>query len=296
MKEFFRSYFSFSRSQQRGVLFLSLIIVVLIALNIFFDQIFLKQHEVNEDYSELVKDFLSENSDSTQAESSDLNFREFNPNEASIDELINMGLTNKQSMNIINYREKVGNFNSADDLKKLYTIDEKLYDRIKKFIVISQIDPPQVNKRQNNNVNHSTPYKEKEIIVDVNLADTSDFKKLNGIGSYFAIRIVKFRDALGGFHSLDQLHEVYGLKDYPETIESVKTQLTLDPSHCNLIPINSMDAKELSFHPYFNKNLSNALINYRDQHGPFEKIEDVKKCRLVTEDIYPKIAPYLSLE
>lgn len=295
MKEFFRVYFSFSRSQQRGVLFLSFLIILFIFLNIFYDNLTRRGLSNQKDYSELVQTFLTEDSLENVMESPKYKFKDFDPNTVSAQTLISMGLTEKQAMNIINYRNKVGEFTKVSELKKLYTIDEKLYGQMVNYIVIQSKRENDISQAQDKVSKEIKNSIEDFVPVEINSADTTDLIKIKGIGSYFANRIVKFRDALGGFHSLEQLYEVYGLKDYPETIESIKEDLTLDVELCNKIEINNVSAESLSKHPYFSSKLSRVLVNYRDQHGPFETIEDVKKCRLVTEDIYANIAPYLSI-
>jgi competence ComEA-like helix-hairpin-helix protein len=62
------------------------------------------------------------------------------------------------------------------------------------------------------------------------------------------------------------------------------------------ININTATIDELKAHPYIKYNLANPIVAYRNEHGSFSKIEDIKKVMAVTEEIYKKIAPYLSLQ
>lgn len=101
---------------------------------------------------------------------------------------------------------------------------------------------------------------------------------------------------VGGFHSLDQLGEVYVLRDKPDAIVRIKELLTLDPNAVHYIPINSCTVEQLAEHPYARWKIAKPLVAYRTQHGPFEKIEDIQKCLLVTDSVYQKLAPYLKLE
>ena len=49
-------------------------------------------------------------------------------------------------------------------------------------------------------------------------------------------------------------------------------------------------------HPYLRYNLANAIFQYKQQHGNFNSVEDIKKIMLVTEDAFNKVAPYLMVE
>ena len=62
--------------------------------------------------------------------------------------------------------------------------------------------------------------------MKINAADTTGFKSLKGIGSYYSSKIVKYRKALGGFTSVEQLKEVYGI--LPEVIDQNVSRLIVD--------------------------------------------------------------------
>ena len=102
-------------------------------------------------------------------------------------------------------------------------------------------------------------------MVDVNTADTTAFVALPGIGSKLALRIVNFRDKLGGFYSVDQIAEIYGLPD--SSFQRIKHLLKLDNPSIKKININTASKDEMKLHPYFKWNLANAIVEYRNQHG-----------------------------
>ncbi|MEZ4907726.1 MAG: helix-hairpin-helix domain-containing protein [Saprospiraceae bacterium] len=62
--------------------------------------------------------------------------------------------------------------------------------------------------------------------IDINFCDEAELQKLNGIGEVLSARIIKYRNLLGGFVTIDQLKEIYGLSD--ETYESIKDQIVID--------------------------------------------------------------------
>jgi competence ComEA-like helix-hairpin-helix protein len=62
--------------------------------------------------------------------------------------------------------------------------------------------------------------------IDINRADTTEWKRLKGIGSVLSKRIVKYRDKCGGFKSIEQLRKIYGLSE--ETYQSILPHLKMD--------------------------------------------------------------------
>jgi competence protein ComEA len=64
-------------------------------------------------------------------------------------------------------------------------------------------------------------------VVEINTADSLSIVYLKGIGPGFTKRIMKYRAMLGGFHSINQLKEVYGMTD--STFTLLSSQIKLDP-------------------------------------------------------------------
>ena len=130
--------------------------------------------------------------------------------------------------------------------------------------------------------------------INMNTADTNQWKLLYGIGSKRANRIVKYRRLLGGFVSKNQLSEVYGFSD--SLVEIIKPKLKLDSTKLNKININNTSKKELATHPYISWNLANAILNYKGQHGDYDSLSKIKQIHLVDDNLYRKIVPYISLD
>ena len=115
-----------------------------------------------------------------------------------------------------------------------------------------------------------------------------------GIGSKLAQRIIAFRNKLGGFYSIDQVGETYLLPD--STFQKIKPKLILGSNNFKQININIASIDEMKMHPYLRYNLANAIFQYRQQHGNFNSVEEIKKIMLVTETAYIKISPYLIIK
>lgn len=131
-------------------------------------------------------------------------------------------------------------------------------------------------------------------LIELNSADTTALKEIRGIGSVFAKRILKFRDALGGFISKDQLLEVYGIDR--EKFDQVSTQVLVDTLKLKKLNINTASVDDLNLHPYITKKQAVAIFNSRVKHGDFSKVEEIKNIALLNDSAYLKVVPYLTVQ
>lgn len=127
--------------------------------------------------------------------------------------------------------------------------------------------------------------------VDINTADTLLLDRLPGIGPVLARRIVLFRERLGGFFSIAQVAETYGLAD--SVFVKIQPLLQLGNVSLRKIDLNETDEKSLADHPYIDTKLARTIIRYRNSHGPFRSVEGLKAIALVDEVIYRKLENYL---
>ena len=222
----------------------------------------------------------------------------FDPNTLIGSEWKRLGLRDKTIKTIENYRSKGGRFYKPEDLQRIYGLHEDEYERLKPYIKIAsntqKTNEEPVSSKPKDETQSSKIYTARYLIIDVNNADTTAFISLPGIGSKLALRIVTFREKLGGFYSVEQVGETYGLQD--STFQKIKQWLKLDNASVKKININTATIDEMKAHPYIKYNLANPIVVYRNEHGSFSKIEDIKKVMVVTDEIYKKIEPYLSLQ
>ena len=134
-----------------------------------------------------------------------------------------------------------------------------------------------------------------KVKLDLNLADTAQLDKVYGIGKKLSERIVKYRNRLGGFISINQLKEVYGLDS--TVVKNVFEKFVVIENYLpTQLDINSATDKELGSHPYLSFKLAKAIAAYRFQHGQFTSLDDLTKVQLLTEDDFKRIKPYLTLK
>lgn len=223
----------------------------------------------------------------------------FDPNTASVNDLVRLGLKPRVAQTIINYRNKGGRFYKKEDLSKIYTLSEQDYKRLLPYIKIPEVnqrkyaaaanthDPPGPDSSRRN-----YPRKQDQPVL-INTAGAEELMQLRGIGNGYANRIIKYRESLGGYHKVEQLKEVYGMSD--SLYEAIKPFIVVEPEHIKLIAINSSSEQELYKHPYIRK-MAKYVVSYRNEVGGFKQVEDFKQVPLINEEIYRKIVPYLSLK
>jgi DNA uptake protein ComE-like DNA-binding protein len=143
------------------------------------------------------------------------------------------------------------------------------------------------------NFNKHSPAPQKQL-TDINLSDSAELMKLPGIGPVLSVRIIKYRNYLGGFVSIGQLKEVYGLSE--ETFEMIKTSVRADSSFITRININTADYKELTKVRYLEKYEITSILKYRKLKGRINSITDLFDNKLITSEKAKKVGPYLRFE
>lgn len=131
-------------------------------------------------------------------------------------------------------------------------------------------------------------------IIELNAADTLILKKVPGIGTGFARRIVKYRNLLGGFYTVAQLGEVYGIDQ--DRYRALAPWFRTDVSLIRPIRINRIPADSLPYHPYLNKPQKRALRQLRRQKGRIGSWENLSLLEEFTDADRERLAPYLSFE
>lgn len=303
-----KDYFSFTKGEKRGVIFLlSLIIVFIVSLNLI--KLFKVTQSINFNaFENEIAQFENELKTHLMNDSiSRLNRKtiylpdslfDFNPNTINDSDWIKLGFKEWQVKTINNYKTKGGEFRFKSDVNKIFGITDTLYQMLFPYILL----PEKTEKESFQNTytnksakNHFEPFTKKEtVIVDINLADTTEFKSIKGIGSAFSKRIVKYRESLGGFTSIEQLKEVYGVND--ELFNNIKPFVKISNKNPNLININNVDLEVLKKHPYIDWKLAKTIVAYRNSHGNYKDVNDIKQIHLITDEIYTKIAPYLTVK
>jgi DNA uptake protein ComE-like DNA-binding protein len=214
----------------------------------------------------------------------------FNPNEMTAEDWKKLGLKDWQVKIVTNYTSKGGKFYKKEDFSKIYGISKAQYEVLAPFIDI----PAREKTSKESEYPAYTPKAVKIELVDLNKADSAMLVTLNGIGPSFAKRIIKFRKQLGGFYSVSQLLEVYGLDS--TRFEKIYKYCVADPADIAKINVNKVTTDDLRKHPYFDYYLAKAIVDRRIIEGKYTSVDQVSQIPLVHAALYEKIKYYLTTE
>lgn len=287
-----QTYFSFSRSQTRAVVFL--LFANVICWLVYFlmpywvsAKVVPASHDLVTQKANLEASLKAKNAnnnfDSKESEISKLTPFLFDPNTIDAQGLKKLGLREKLIATILNYRSKGGKFYNKESLKRIYGLHPEEFVQLEPYI---QIVGYESAARQS----------KKEIIeVDLNLADTAQLVKINGIGSKTALNIIKYREQLGGFVNVIQLQEVFGIS--PENYERIRPSCKINTSKIRKLNLSEATYNELNAHPYLKGEIAKAIADLRKTKGyQIKNLNELKEIPLITEEIFRKIAPYLRIQ
>ncbi len=301
-----KDYFSFTKSEKRGVIVLLVVLLLILFSFPFVD--YLKQQNTPDftAYENAILAFEKELNEQENKQKQGyqqkdkqalaITLFDFNPNTISDDEWKQLGFRDWQIKIINNYKAKGGNWRTKADVKKIYGISDKHYELLFPYILLpetiektnNQYEKP--SKKSFENKFEKKDYSQK---IDINTADSAMLTNIKGIGPAYSSRIIKYRDLLGGFIAKEQLKEVWGLTE--ETYQMALPQIVVSDK-IQKININKATADALKQHPYINWKIANAIEKYRKANGNYKSLADLNKLHLLDKATIEKISPYLTVE
>ena len=216
----------------------------------------------------------------------------FDPNTADSTQLLRLGLQPWQVRNIYKYRAKGGIYRQKEDFARLYGLTVKQYRELEPYIRISSDYQPAstlVGKRQQaerDTLRYPVKIQADQHVV-LNTADTTQLKKVPGIGSYYASEIFRHGQRLGGYVSVDQLDEI---EDLPQTS---KQYFVIANAHPKRLNINRLTLQQLRHHPYVNFYMAKAITDYRRLHGNIKNLNELRLSKDFTDEVIRRLEPYI---
>jgi len=281
-------------SQQNGIFLLAGLIIIALISIAYYNY---KYPEFQNQYS-IVDTTLQKKIDSLKlikAESKKTytsKIYPFNPNFLKEGKAYRLGLSADEHNRLLDFREKGKWINSAEDFQRVTQVSDELLNKIKPYFKF----PDWVIEQQNNiqtrpKKPQSLSFKEK---TDLNTATVEDLKQVNGIGEALSIRIVRYRDKIGGFRSNLQLKDIYGLR--PDVIEKITAKITVK-SNLNQakIDINSASLIELTEIPYFDYELAREIYQFIKVNQGIESFEELSKIQQFPTYKIDRIKLYLAI-
>ena len=218
----------------------------------------------------------------------------FDPNSADSIEFLQRGLPPFIAHTILQYRRAGGKFRTADDFSRVYGLSSEKFNMLKPYIQISEAF------RRKQDTLHFIKKAEKDTLavykypegtlVDLNEADTTELKKIPGIGSGIARMIVAYRKRLGGFYDMAQLKEV----NYVD--EDMLRWFKLGNAPIHRINANKAGLDKLRSHPYMNFYQAKVIIEYRRKKGKLKSLSQLSLYEEFTEKDLERLSHYLAFD
>ncbi|MFV8268335.1 ComEA family DNA-binding protein [Flavobacterium sp. GT2N3] len=217
----------------------------------------------------------------------------FNPNFITDYKGYKLGMSVEEIDRLLVFRKNNKYVNSAKEFQNVTKISDSLLNMISPYFKF----PDWVNNKKEFKEFKKRPYeafakKEKIVLIDINLATKEDLIKIYGIGESISLRILKQKESLGGFVSMDQMKDIWGLS--PEVVENLITHFKVsEVPRFKKIEINNASLKELSQFHYFRYTLAKEIVTYRSMYGNIKDIEDLTKIKGFPVDKAKIIGLYL---
>lgn len=220
----------------------------------------------------------------------------FDPNTADSTQLLRLGLQPWQVRNIYKYRAAGGIYRKKEDFAKLYGLTSKQYQELEPYIQISADYQPASTlfKEEETTFKRDTLRYPQKITegetIDLNAGDTATYRKVPGIGSYYAKKIMDYGNKLGGYVSIDQLDEI---ANFPQ---EAKSYFALPSGNVKKLRINHLSLNELKQHPYINYAQAKAITDYRRLYGDIHSLQELALLPEFSEQAVRRLEPYISYE
>ena len=312
--QWFKDYLSFHSQEKNRVISLSVFILVLLVIQLYLSfkepaknlqsiEFLGPEHfaklETQLAISESKKEWKKSNRPKTETNQKPL--IAFNPNDLDSTGWRNIGLSPKQAQVMVKIRNERNGFKSKAELERINMLDHVIND-IRHLILLPDSTPKKVyEKRDFSHLNFKkdtikpkwTKKEFKKLNIDLNNTDTLELVELYGIGPSFASRIIKFRNSLGGFHTKEQLLDVWGMDS--ARYAGIEDEVFAQSHEIKSIDINSATYDQLKAHPYIKYNVARAIVNYREQHGHFKSVDELSKIHLIDSSLLERVGPYLKI-
>ena len=128
-------------------------------------------------------------------------------------------------------------------------------------------------------------------IVDLNTVDSTTLVELPQIGPYTAVRIIEFREKLGGFVDKEQLRDVKGMDDARFT--AIQPYINLGAVEIRKVDVNRADFKTLVHHPYLNYEQVKRIVNQRERRGMIKNWAQLEELLREEGEVNPLLERYV---
>ena len=298
-----KDFLYYTKTERQGIIVLVVLILGVYAtpkLFSFFTRAEDTDCKENEKFDKEYNDFISVLRETKPHQKSGPSFQSspqreiklaiFDPNTADSTTLLSLGLPSRMVKNILHYRNKQGKFRYPEDFRKIYGLTEEQYRTLYPYIQITKdfSSKDTVRLLTAQSVQRDTLMKYLPgTIISLNSADTTELKKIPGIGSSIARMMVNYRERLGGFFRIEQLQEIH-LK-----AEKLRPWFSIDTHQTRRINVNKAGMERMMHHPYINYYQAKVIIEYRKKKGSLKSLKQLSLYEEFTPIDLERLEPYI---
>jgi DNA uptake protein ComE-like DNA-binding protein len=303
MKTRFLSYLYFSRKERIGTVVLLVVCVVAFLVPEIVRQLQPSRSTDFAPFESEIQAFRQAARDTeTPAGEPVGDFFYFDPNVASFDDFVRLGLSEKVANIICNYRDKGGKFRTAEDFQKIWSLRPSDYERLRPYIRLESAGrtafEPAPEKPQ------AEPF-----AFDPNTASEDDLKRL-GLPARTVKSILGYRSKGGVFRKKEDLQKIYTLTE--EDYERLQDYITLSVPITSAtaprpvtyaggavaernsaakgpVDINRSSVEDWARLPGVAEWRARLIVNFRERLGGFASVEQVAGLREVPDSVFQKI-------
>jgi len=307
VKEQLKEYFTFTKGESQGIVILLIILLFIVIINIFSPYFFTEKKYDFSKYEKLLTEINSDTSKFAQNQnllnSDSFKLFKFNPNNISLAEALQLGLSEYQYNMIRKYLNSGGHFDSKNDFSKIYSIKSEQFEYLKPFIDLPEKEnKTKIDKTENFSVSETNP-DVSYFLFDPNTLDDAGWQRL-GFSEKQIISIRKYINAGGKFYKKEDLKKLYvidekkyaELEPYINFQEKENTLKNNVPEKHQKIDINNLSADELKKYGKFWQYNATRIIKYRNLLGGYYKKEQLLEVYGVKKEYYDKIAGDITID
>ena len=304
MRNRFLHYLHFTRKERNGTIALLVICALIFAAPEFLSRLRKPEGTDFTDFRKEIQTFRDSLKNRSTAQAAELFY--FNPNTASQEDFVRLGLSEKTAAMICRYRDKGGLFRQPEDFRKIWGLAPEDFERLAPYIRMEGKTNEFAEKK-------FSTQSFKTFDFDPNTATEDDFTRL-GVPKWTIKSILNYRSKGGKFRRKEDFQKIYNLSEedyarlepfiaipppvayaqpvgYPAT-----TGFASKKPASRLVDINRAEVEAWMTLPGIGEKRARQLVNYREKLGGFLSVDQVAQMYNLPDSVFQSIRPLLTLE